>query len=315
MDLKQTGSRIVSLGRYRPSKILTSDEVGDLVGVSGDWIRSRTGIDRRHIARAEESVVDMAAAAAQKALAAGPVTASEIDLLVVATSTAATTIPSTAAQVAARLGLSSPGAFDVNTACAGFCTALACVDGLIRSGQARKALVIGADKATAWLDWTDRDTAILFGDGAGAAVVSFAEQAGIGPVVWGSFGDRAAEKIEISPSRLVLRQDGKAVFRWATSLAPFARQACEAAGVDPARLSAFVPHQANGRIIDALARGLGVEGATVAYDVAEAGNTIAATIPMALARLMEQGRIHPGDLILLFGFGAGLAYAGQVIRL
>ena len=203
----------------------------------------------------------------------------------------------------------------LNTACAGFCTALACADGLIRSGQARKALVIGADKATAWLDWTDRDTAILFGDGAGAAVVSFAEQAGIGPVVWGSFGDRAAEKIEISPSRLVLRQDGKAVFRWATSLAPFARQACEAAGVDPARLSAFVPHQANGRIIDALARGLGVEGATVAYDVAEAGNTIAATIPMALARLMEQGRIHPGDLILLLGFGAGLAYAGQVIRL
>jgi 3-oxoacyl-[acyl-carrier-protein] synthase III len=315
MEDSRPGSMIASLGQYRPERVMTSDEVGDRLGVSGDWIRSRTGIALRHVAEKDETVIDMAVAAAANALATGSIPAEEIDLVVVATSTAASTIPSTAAQVAARLCLPNPGAFDVNTACAGFCTALACADSLVSGGSARNALVVGVDKATAVLDWDDRDTAILFGDGAGAVVLARTESAQVGPVVWGSFGAGAAEKIEITPDRQVIRQDGKAVFRWAASLAPFARSTCEAAGVDPADLVAFVPHQANLRIIDALAHDLDLADVIVSHDVVEAGNTIAATIPMALARLAEQGLTPPGAPVLLFGFGAGLAYAGQVISL
>jgi 3-oxoacyl-[acyl-carrier-protein] synthase III len=308
------GSRIIALGHYLPADIVDNAEVGRRVGVDPEWIQARTGIKQRHVAAPDESVVDMAVAAADKALVAAGIDRSDVDTVITATSTPATAIPNAAAEIAARLALRHPGAFDLNAACAGFCSALACADSLIRSGTSTNVLVIGADKATAWLDWTDRDTAILFGDGAGAAVVTPSPTRDIGSVVWGSIGERR-DVIVISDRDLAFHQDGKAVFRWAISLGPIARSICELNGVSPHELAAFVPHQANLRIVEALAKNLNSDGAVIATDVTESGNTIAATIPIALSKLMEQGRIPTRSPVLLFGFGAGLAYAGQVVTL
>jgi 3-oxoacyl-[acyl-carrier-protein] synthase-3 len=308
------GSRIAALGHYLPTAVLRNTEIADRIGVTPDWITSRTGIEQRHVAAPGESVVDMAVAAAQKALANAGIDRAAVDAVIVATSTAATTIPSAAAQVAARLGLHAPGAFDINAACAGFCTSLGCADALIRSGVARNVLVIGSDKSTDWVDRDDRDTVVLFGDGAGAAVVSASDTAMIGPLVWGSFGEKS-QVIVISETTKVLTQDGRAVFRWASNLAPLAAEVCAGSGVDPTQLAAFVPHQANLRIIDALVRGLELDDTVVATDVVDTGNTIAATVPIALSRMAERGQVPSGSPVLLFGFGAGLAYAGQVIVL
>jgi 3-oxoacyl-[acyl-carrier-protein] synthase III len=307
------GSRIAAVGHYLPAATLDNEELGRSCGVEAEWIRSRTGIERRHIAAPGETVVDMAVAAAEKALASAGVDRSSIDTVITATSTAATTIPSAAAQVAARLELAHPAAFDLNTACAGFCYALACADSLIRSGTSTNVLVVAADKSTAWVDRAERDTAILFGDGAGAVLVTPSPTRDIGPVVWGSIGEHA-EVIGISERDLMLHQDGRAVFRWAISLAPIARRACEAGGISPEGLTAFIPHQANLRIIDALAKSLAPGDAVVATDVTESGNTIAATVPIALSKLVERGHLAAGGPVLLFGFGAGLAYAGQVVN-
>ena len=195
-----------------------------------------------------------------KALAASGLPAADIDLVIVATCTQEAPIPNVAATVAHRLGIAAPGAYDLNAACAGFCYALANASDAIRAGSARNVLVIGAEKLSQWVDWTDRSTCIIFADGAGAAVVGRRRPAeagpGIGPVVWGSAGDMA-DKIAIKDRNTFLSQEGQAVFRWATTaLHPVAREACERAGVDPAELAAFVPHQANLRIVEAIARKL-----------------------------------------------------------
>jgi 3-oxoacyl-[acyl-carrier-protein] synthase-3 len=308
-----TGSRLVALGHYQPSRVLTNADLARLVDTGDEWIRSRTGIVSRRVA-GDETVDEMAASAAAKALAGSGFVASEVDLVVVATSTAIDRSPNMAARVAARLGLATPAAFDVNTACSGFSHALAMADHAIRAGAARTALVIGADKMTEVVDWTDRSTCVLVGDGAGAAVVTAADAPEIGPVVWGSFPDKgSAVRIEGAPPRFT--QDGQTVFRWATTeLAGLARRACELAGVAPEELAAFVPHQANLRIIEPLARKLGVGGAVIARDVVESGNTSAASIPLALSKMVERGEIVRGAPALLFGFGGGLTYAGQVVR-
>lgn len=310
------GTRIAGLGHYRPENVLTTEEIAASLGVDPDWVFSRTGIRERRVAGPHETVADMAVRAAQHAFARSDSDAAGlgVDTVIVATSTADSTIPSTAAVVGARLGIDRPAAFDLNIACAGFCYALAVADGLVRAGTSRGVVVIGADKATAWVDPTDRDTAILFGDGAGAAIVLPYDERAIGPVLWGSAGERAGV-IGIDPAARVLRQDGRAVYRWATGLAPIARSVCAAADVDPRKLAAFVPHQANLRIVEALATGLGLNDAYVATDVVDTGNTIAATVPIALSRMDEARILDDGDHVLLFGFGAGLAYAGQVITL
>lgn len=315
-DSLPNGARISALGHYVPSRIVGNAEVAELVGVEPDWITARTGIHERRVAAEDETVVDMAVQAAQKALANSGVDRAEVDTVIVATSTAATQMPSCAAQVAARLGLERPGAFDVNTACAGFCYALACADSLVRSGTGRTVLVIGSDKSSAWLDWHDRDTALLFGDGAGAAVVTVSDEPAIGPVVWGSIGEDS-RLVTIDEEDLVLRQRGREVFRWATSLGPIAREACTRSGIDPSELRGFVPHQANLRIVNSLAKSLelDMDNTVVATDVVDFGNTIAATVPIALSRITERGELAPGSPVLLFGFGAGLAYAGQVVIL
>ncbi|GHF51549.1 3-oxoacyl-[acyl-carrier-protein] synthase 3 protein 4 [Streptomyces mashuensis] len=309
-----TGSRVLALGHYQPSRVLTNDELATMVDTSDEWIRSRVGIRTRRIAGPEETVASMAARAAAKALADSGLAAGEIDLVVVATCTAVDRSPNTAARVAAELGLGSPAVMDVNVVCAGFTHALATADHAIRAGAARHALVIGVEKFSSVADWTDRTTCVLVGDGAGAAVVTASDEPGIGPVLWGSVPEMGhAVRIEGEPSRFA--QEGQTVYRWATTqLPPIARRVCERAGVAPEELAAVVLHQANLRIIEPVARRLGAVNAIVADDVTESGNTSAASIPLALSKLVASGRVASGAPILLFGFGGNLSYAGQVIR-
>jgi 3-oxoacyl-[acyl-carrier-protein] synthase-3 len=311
-----TGSKILAFGGYQPDKVITNDDLAAIVDTNDEWIRSRVGIQSRRVAAADETIADMAEAAGAKALAASGLAPASIELVIVATCSTEVPIPNVAATVAHRLGIGTPGAYDLNAACAGFCYGLAAASDSVRAGSARHALVIGAEKMTSWIDWTDRSTCIIFADGAGAAVVGATadgEPSGIGPVTWGSAGDQA-DKITIPLDKMSLRQDGQAVFRWATTaMHSVAVEACTRAGVSPADLSAFIPHQANLRIIEAIARKLGIPRERVADDIVHSGNTSSASIPLALARMAEQGRLQPGTPALLLGFGAGLSYAAQVI--
>jgi 3-oxoacyl-[acyl-carrier-protein] synthase-3 len=311
------GARILAFGGYQPARVVTNDELAVSMDTSDEWIRSRVGIASRRIAGPDESLADMAAAAGGKALAASGLPTADIDLVIVATCTAEAPIPNIAATVATRLGIIAPGAYDLNAACAGFCYALATASDAVRAGSSRHVLVIGAEKLSQWVDWTDRSTAIIFADGAGAAVVGPVTDPrsgpGIGPVVWGSDGGMA-DKIAIKDRNSFIVQEGQSVFRWATTaLHPVARKACELAGVDPAELAAFVPHQANLRIVEAISRKIGAPQALVADDIVHAGNTSSASIPLALSRMAERGEIGSGEAVLLLGFGAGISYAAQVI--
>jgi 3-oxoacyl-[acyl-carrier-protein] synthase-3 len=310
-----TASRISAVGYYQPAEVLTNADLERIVETNDEWIRTRVGIVERRIARTE-SVADLATQAAAKALAGSGRPAGEIDMVVVATTTAIDRCPNTAARVAAALGLTAPAVLEVNTACSGFSHALAVADHAVRAGAARAALVVAAEKMSDVTDWTDRTTCILIGDGAGAAVIEACddEEWGVGPVFWGS----APEK-----SRMVLiegavprfSQEGQSVYRWVTGeVANLARKTCTAAGVTLDQLAGFVPHQANLRMIEPLARQLGLEDKVIARDVVTSGNTSAASVGIAFAKLVESGELVSGDLALLFGFGGGLAYAGQVVR-
>ncbi|NED14313.1 beta-ketoacyl-ACP synthase III [Streptomyces sp. SID9124] len=312
-----TGSRVVALGHYQPAKVLTNHDLAAMVDTSDEWITSRVGIRTRHIGGPDETVDELAAHAAAKALAAAGLQPADIDLVLVATSTAIDRSPSMSARVAARLGMEAPAVMDINVVCSGFTHALATADHALRAGAATRALVIGADKMGDIVDWTDRSSCVLMGDGAGAAVVVAdrpdAQRPGIGPVLWGSVpGMGDAVRIEGTPPRFA--QEGQSVYRWATTqLPPIARKVCEKAGLTPEDLAAVVLHQANLRIIEPVARKIGAVNAVVARDVVDSGNTSAASIPMALSKLVERGEIPSGAPVLLFGFGGNLSYAGQVI--
>lgn len=315
-----TGTRIAALGHYQPAKVLTNHDLAELVDTDDAWITSRVGIRTRHIGGPDEPVDELAAHAAGKALAAAGLTPDDIDLVLVATSTAIDRSPNTAARVAARLGMTSPATMDLNVVCAGFTHALATADHAVRAGGSRRALVIGADKMSAVADWTDRTTCVLVGDGAGAAIVEAVDDEepgavrGIGPVLWGSVPEMGhAVRIEGTPPRFA--QEGQSVYRWATQQLPaLARQACERSGISPEELAGVVLHQANLRIIEPLAAKIGAVNAIVARDVVDSGNTSAASIPLALAKLVERGELASGAPVLLFGFGGNLSYAGQVVR-
>jgi 3-oxoacyl-[acyl-carrier-protein] synthase III len=310
------GARIMSFGGYQPGNVVTNDDLAARVDTSDEWIRSRVGIVSRRFAGPDETVADMAVEAGGKALAGSGLSPADIDLVIVATCSTESPIPNASAEVAHRLGIVAPGAYDLNAACAGFCYALSNASDAVRAGTARYVLVIGSEKMTAWVDPDDRSTSIIFADGAGAVVVgptADGEPPGIGPVAWGSAGDMAS-KITIADRDSFIYQEGQAVFRWATTaMHPIAAQACERAGIAVGDLSAFVPHQANLRIIEVIARRLGIPREMMADDIVHSGNTSSASVPLALAAMAERGELKPGSYALLLGFGAGLCYAAQVI--
>jgi 3-oxoacyl-[acyl-carrier-protein] synthase III len=309
-----TATRILGVGHYQPSTVVTNaDLIARGVDTDDEWIRTRVGIAERRYADPGETVVDMAENAGSKALAAAGVAAGDIDLVITATCTMPTPVPAAAPQLASRLGIAAPGAYDVNSGCSGFVYALNVASAAVQVGQARNVLVVASERFSGWIDFTDRSTCIILADGAGAAVVGPSDEPGIGPVVWGSDGDQA-DTVVIDEQSHFFRQEGQAVYRWATTrMVPIALEACRRAGVDPSELAAFVPHQANLRIIDVLAKKLGASNAVVARDIQVSGNTSAATIPLALSKMVERGEIPTGAPVLLLGFGSGLAYAGQVV--
>jgi 3-oxoacyl-[acyl-carrier-protein] synthase-3 len=224
-----------------------------------------------------------------------------------------TPVPAAAPNLAHRLSIAAPGAYDINSGCSGFVYALNAASAAVLTGQARHVLVVAAERFSGWLDLNDRSTCIILGDGAGAAVVGPSDTVGLGPVVWGSDGEQF-DTVAIDEQSRYFRQEGQAVYRWATGqMAPIALAACERAEVAPEDIAAFVPHQANLRIIDSLAKRIGLPNAVVARDIVTSGNTSAATIPLALSRMVEAGEIASGAPVLLLGFGSGLAYAAQVV--
>jgi 3-oxoacyl-[acyl-carrier-protein] synthase-3 len=307
-------TRILGFGHYRPANVVTNDDlVARGVDTNDEWIRTRVGIAERRWADPDETVVDMGEQAASKALATSGVPGAEVDLVLVATCTMPTPIPAAAPQLAYRLGIEAPGAYDINSGCSGFVYALNVASDAVRSGQARNVLVVASERFSGWLDMTDRSTCIILADGAGAAVVGPSDTVGIGPVVWGSDGAQF-DTVAVDEGSRYFRQEGQAVYRWATGqMGQIALAACERAGVAPEEIAAFVPHQANLRIIDSLAKRIGLPNAVIARDIVTSGNTSAATIPLALSRMVEAGEVPSGAPVLLLGFGSGLAYAGQVV--
>ncbi len=320
-------ARILAIGGYRPSRVVTNDEVCERIDSTDEWIRERSGIIERRYAAPEETVVDLAVEAGRKALAEAGITADQIGMVLVSTVTHPYQTPAAAPEVAQRLGCDTAGAVDLGAACAGFCYGLAMASDMVRAGSARYVLIIGVEKLTDWVNPEDRGTAFLFADGAGAAVVGPSEEPGIGPVVWGSDGGQK-DAITMTQSMIDFRENGgpifptlvmqgQAVFRWAVGEMPKAvEKALAAAGVAPDDLDAFIPHQANMRITDAMVRAMKLpEHVPVARDIAYTGNTSAASIPLAMERMLESGEIPHGGTALLIGFGAGLVYAAQVVTL
>ena len=323
-------SQILGVGDYRPSRVVPNSEIVDLIDSSDEWIRERTGIESRRFASADESVVDMSVAAAQKALAAAGITAAQLSAVIVATITYPFQTPSAATDVTLRLGNPNAAAFDISAACAGFCYSVGMASDMVRTHSAEYVLVIGVEKLSDFTDPTDRGTSFIFADGAGAIVIGPSDRPKIGPMIWGSDAT-AREAITMQPSWLELRNpngtgnigwpdikmQGQAVFRWAVyQMAPVGLKAIEAAGITVDQLDAFIPHQANTRIIDAMAKAMKLpEEIVIARDVRVSGNTSAASIPLAMSALYDSGEVKSGQLALLIGFGAGLVYAAQVVEL
>jgi 3-oxoacyl-[acyl-carrier-protein] synthase III len=322
------GSRIYGVGSYRPERVVGNDEIAPRIGVSAEWIADRSGIRTRRFAGPEETVAAMGQTAAGKALAMAGVDPAQVGCVVVATTTHLTQMPALAPEIAHAIGAYSAAAFDISAACAGFCHALALGSDMVRAGTADYVVVIGSERVTDIVDPDDKATAFLFADGAGAVVVGPSDEPGIGPVVWGSDGSQLATIGMTNVWLPELRTDplspwprlgmkGWKVFRWATQqLVPVAQRAVESAGITPADLRAFIPHQANLLITRALAQGLGLSSdVEISDDISQAGNTSAASIPLAMDALLTSGRVGRDDLALLIGFGSGLVYAAQVVRL
>ena len=309
--------------------MIPNSEVVEAIDSSDEWIQQRSGIKQRRWAAPDESVQMMSVAASRKALEHAGIEAAQIDCIVVATVSHLLQTPAIATAIAYELETDQAAAFDISAACAGFCHGIALASDMIRGGSARHVLVIGVERLTDILDLHDRGTAFIFADGAGAAVVGPSDVAGIGPVVWGSDGEQfdlirqkedwrdvvGTPAVPGSGVMPHLVMQGNPVFRWASfTMAKTAHQALDRAGVKAEDLDVFVPHQANMRIIDAMARAMKLpEHVKIARDIADQGNTSAASIPLALDRMIEEGDAKSGDLALLIAFGAGLAYAAQVV--
>jgi 3-oxoacyl-[acyl-carrier-protein] synthase-3 len=317
-------SKIYSLGAARGDLIVTNDEIAGPINSSDEWITQRTGIITRTRASKERSLMDMAVEASKEAINKAGIEASEIEAVIFSTITHPYQTPSAAALLAELIGANPAPAFDISAACAGYCYGIAQADSLVRSGVAKYVLVVGGEKLSDFVDPTDRSISFLLGDGAGAAIVGPSDSPGISKSVWGSDGSKW-EAVGMTGSLLDFRdgtgawptliQEGQTVFRWAVwEMVKVAKQALEVAGVKVEDLDAIVMHQANERIIDEMAKQLGVpEHVVVAKDIKTSGNTSAASIPLAMHALLEQGQIKSGDLALQIGFGAGLAFGAQVV--
>ena len=320
-------ARMLGIGSYSPARVVTNAEMCERIDSTDEWIRERSGITERRFAAQDETVADMAVAAASKALASAGITADQVDCVIVASVTHLKATPSAAAEVSHRLGAGRAPAFDISAACAGFCYGLSMAQDFIRGGSAKYVVVIGVEKLTDIVDPNDRSTAFLFADGAGAAVIGPSDTPAIGPTVWGADGSQL-DAITMSGRYEDLRDNdqaeyphvvmqGQAVFRWAVhDMSIVAQQALDAAGITADQLDAFIPHQANLRIVDAMVRSLKLPAdIPVARDIVTSGNTSAASIPLAMDHMLQAGHIRSGGLALLIGFGAGLAYAAQVVEL
>ncbi|HEY7246587.1 MAG TPA: beta-ketoacyl-ACP synthase III [Xanthobacteraceae bacterium] len=321
-----TRSVVLGCGSYLPRRVLTNAELSRMVDTSDEWIRQRTGIRERHIAGEGETTSDMALKAARAALTAAGMDAQSIDLIVLATSTPDNTFPASAVSVQAGLGITHGAAFDVQAVCSGFVYGLATVDGLLKTGAFQRALVIGAETFSRIIDWKDRTTCVLFGDGAGAVVVESQRQAGtrddrgILEVRLRSDG-RHKSKLYVdggpSSTQTVghLRMEGRAVFKHAVAMiSDVVDEAFRAAGYTAGDIDWFVPHQANQRIIADSAKKLGIAPEKVITTVAKHGNTSAASIPLALASAIEEGRIKCGDLVMMEAMGGGFTWGAVLVR-
>lgn len=321
----RAGSRILAVGAARGDLVVPNDDLVGPIDSSDEWIRQRTGIITR--VRASEGVeaVDLAETASREALERAGLEGSQIDAVIVSTISNTVQTPSMAALLTERLGATPAPAFDISAACAGYAYGVAQADALVRAGLAEHVLVVGAEKLSEVVDPTDRSISFLLGDGAGAVVVGAADEPGISASVWGSDGSHW-ETIRMTNSLgsmrdgaawPTLRQDGQKVFRWAVwEMAKVAKRALDAAGVGPEDLAAFIPHQANMRIIDEFAKQLRLpDSVAIARDIATTGNTSAASIPLAMHRLLEERPELSGGLALQIGFGAGLVYGAQVVTL
>jgi 3-oxoacyl-[acyl-carrier-protein] synthase III len=320
-----TRSVVTGVGGYLPERVVTNDDLAKVVDTSDEWIRERTGIHQRHKAAEGETTSDLAVAAARRALEAAGRTPADVDLIVVATTTADLTFPATAAIVQRKLGCPVGVAFDVQAVCSGFVYALSVADGFVARRRARCALVIGAETMTRLMDWTDRGTCVLFGDGAGAVVL----EPGAGA---GETSDRGllgfALRADGSKQDLLfvdggvstgtighLRMQGNQVFRHAVvNISEAIRAAAEDAGVEVASVDWFIPHQANQRILEGVAKRVGIDEAKVISTVAKHANTSAASIPLALNEAVGDGRIKPGHLVLIEAMGGGLTWGASLVR-
>jgi 3-oxoacyl-[acyl-carrier-protein] synthase-3 len=319
-------SAAVGCGAYLPERVLTNDDLAKMVDTSNEWIVQRTGIRKRHIAAEGEVTSDLATAAAGKALARAGIGVDDVDLIVVATATPDQTFPATATRVQAKLGMKRGAAFDVQAVCSGFIYALNVADNFIRLGQAETAVVIGAETFSRILDWTDRSTCVLFGDGAGAVVLKGIEGDG-------SNRDRGVLSCHLhsdgrqhdllyvdgGPSSTMttghLRMEGKEVFRHAvTNLADVVEEALTANGLGPGDIDWLVPHQANLRILEGTARKLRLPPEKVVVTIDKHANTSAASIPLALSEAVGDGRIKPGQVLLLEAMGGGFTWAASILR-
>ncbi len=326
-------SQILSVGSYRPKRLVPNSEIVDLIESSDEWIQQRTGIVTRRFADESEQLLDMAIWAAEDALKNAKLTIDDIDTVIVATITFPFQAPSAATALLQRLGNPKAAAFDINAACAGFCYAVSMAHDFIKAGTSKKVLVIGAEKITDFTDPADRATAFIFADGAGAVIIGESKEAGIGPVEWGSDAD-SRDAILMNPSWIDVRdnesqltkagiawpnisQEGQKVFRWAVfSMSKAALKALESAGLTVNDIDAFIPHQANIRIIETMAKEMNIpDSVIIADDVRVNGNTSAASIPLAMDALLDQHPELHGKLALIIGYGAGLVYAGQVVKL
>jgi 3-oxoacyl-[acyl-carrier-protein] synthase-3 len=322
------GSRILAYGAARGEAVVTNDDIAGPINSSDEWIRQRTGVIERRRATPGVEAVDLAEQASKDAIAAAGIRPDQIGAVLVSTISNTVQTPSLAALLADRVGATPAPAYDISAACAGFTYGIAQADAFIRTGLAQYVLVVGAEKLSQFAKPTDRTISFLLGDGAGAAVLGPSDEPGVSPTVWGSDGSKWDVVGMDNPLAAyrdgngevdwpTLRQEGPTVFRWAVwEMAKVAQQALDAAGISADDLAAFIPHQANIRIIDELAKQLKLpEHVAIARDIVHTGNTSAASIPLAAHALLAEHPELSGGLALQIGFGAGLVFGAQVVRL